>query len=311
MLDALIMAGGRGSRFKIGLEKPLLTVLGIPMIVRVINAVLSSRVVDRIVVSVSSNTPHTLSLIKSIGDIEVFVSSGKGYVEDVSETIEELDLRDVLVIPADMPLLSGEVLRLIADEFAAREVDSLVVSMSVSKAKSIGLRPEYIDGDVVIAGLNVIRREAINRESNIQSYLNLDKYAYNLINVNSLDEYVIAFKEALSRIFSNKVELANLNELDYYSTIEKSCIEITLKYINHVGTYYGPLPILDKYGKVVSNSDVIKVFRRAGLLIVPAIIIEDEEVLYSELEKLSNVRVSIPIGEILLLQKALLDYPDL
>jgi GTP:adenosylcobinamide-phosphate guanylyltransferase len=53
------MAGGRSSRLKIGLEKPLLSIRGEAMLKKVINALRSSRYVNAIFVAVSKWTPNT------------------------------------------------------------------------------------------------------------------------------------------------------------------------------------------------------------------------------------------------------------
>jgi adenosylcobinamide-phosphate guanylyltransferase len=67
-LDALINAGGKGTRMgKCGVEKPMLTVGGKPTIQRVLEAVSASSHVDRVLVSVSDNTPGTERFLHRMG----------------------------------------------------------------------------------------------------------------------------------------------------------------------------------------------------------------------------------------------------
>ena len=59
MTTALIMAGGKGTRMNLDCEKPMVEVNNKPMINYVVDALLESRYVDKILVAVSDNTPLT------------------------------------------------------------------------------------------------------------------------------------------------------------------------------------------------------------------------------------------------------------
>jgi len=53
------MAGGKGSRMKSPLEKPLILIKGKPMIERVIQALKGAEKIDHIMAATTKYTPHT------------------------------------------------------------------------------------------------------------------------------------------------------------------------------------------------------------------------------------------------------------
>ncbi len=60
MMDVLINAGGKGTRMGVtGIEKPMQIIGGKPTVLRVVEAMQKSSYTDRILVSVSPNTPKT------------------------------------------------------------------------------------------------------------------------------------------------------------------------------------------------------------------------------------------------------------
>ena len=64
MVIALLMAGGKGTRMKSDLEKPLTILGGKPLIQHVLEALQDSLLVDKIIVATSSKTPQTTILIE-------------------------------------------------------------------------------------------------------------------------------------------------------------------------------------------------------------------------------------------------------
>ena len=113
-MDALINAGGKGTRMgKCGVEKPMLTVGGKPTIQRVLEAVSASSHVDRVLVSVSDNTPGTERFLHRMGvetllttdactDIRIdLTSSGNRafdqFGNDRVDRLERVGLEDVTV----------------------------------------------------------------------------------------------------------------------------------------------------------------------------------------------------------------------
>jgi len=64
MVVAVIMAGGKGTRLRSNQEKPLLKVRGQPLIESVVNALLSSKKVETILVATSVHSPQTAQWAK-------------------------------------------------------------------------------------------------------------------------------------------------------------------------------------------------------------------------------------------------------
>jgi adenosylcobinamide-phosphate guanylyltransferase len=102
----IIMAGGKSER--IGEEKPILRVNGIPLLLRVHSAC-------RGVVAVSKNTPETKKLCLEEG-IEFVETPGKGYVEDIQWLLKEFG--EFISVASDIPFLSKEDIDYIEEKFS-------------------------------------------------------------------------------------------------------------------------------------------------------------------------------------------------
>ena len=83
-MDALVMAGGRGSRLKMG-EKPLVKLFGRPLIDYVVMA-LEESLVDRIFVSTTENVPGTRRWAEE-RDLYVLETGRYGYVAAMIEAV--------------------------------------------------------------------------------------------------------------------------------------------------------------------------------------------------------------------------------
>ena len=80
-MEALVMAGGKGTRMGYcGVEKPMIEVGGVFTVKRVIDALNGSKNIDKILVSVSPNTPDTERYVKDLG-VETIRTSGEDYVD--------------------------------------------------------------------------------------------------------------------------------------------------------------------------------------------------------------------------------------
>jgi len=106
-VTALVMAGGRGTRMgRLG-EKLLLKVRDKPMIDYILDALKNSAGIDRIIVAVSQHAPRTARRAKELS-FEIFETPGLDFVSDMRCAIKDLGLGDVLVVSADLPLVSSE-----------------------------------------------------------------------------------------------------------------------------------------------------------------------------------------------------------
>ncbi len=103
---AVIMAGGKGSRFG-GPEKPLAKICGRPMISWV--AYKAEKVSRNIILAVSGRTRDLCRLFTYDHHVICIETSGNGYVEDLALLLRILQ-KPVLVLPADTPLIPLDIL---------------------------------------------------------------------------------------------------------------------------------------------------------------------------------------------------------
>ena len=66
MIYAIVMAGGRGTRLKVNVEKPLFKLHGKPLIKYVLDNISSSKLVEDVVIAVSPHTQETIKYLKSL-----------------------------------------------------------------------------------------------------------------------------------------------------------------------------------------------------------------------------------------------------
>ena len=135
---AVAMCGGRGTRMGGGTEKPLLPVGGVPMISRVIDALKGSDSFERIIAAVSPGTPATSKFLDGMG-IQVIETPGLGYSRDLSLVLTKIRPAKALVVSADMPLLTPEVVRYLASSTQSKPVLSVVVRKEF--VESLGFAP--------------------------------------------------------------------------------------------------------------------------------------------------------------------------
>jgi adenosylcobinamide-phosphate guanylyltransferase len=195
-VTALIMAGGQAKRMKTTIEKPLLEVGGRSMIEHVAAALKQSRMVDRIVVAVSRNTPWTALKATELG-MEVLQTPGEGYVSDMRYAIRKLGLSVVLTVVADIPFISSEIVDRAVEKYRSCGKPSLAVMAPVDLYRRLGSEPEYvfqIDGQgLVPIGLNIIDGSMIEKPELDQAVLvtNSEECA---LNVNTPEELEAARK---------------------------------------------------------------------------------------------------------------------
>jgi adenosylcobinamide-phosphate guanylyltransferase len=158
-VTALVMAGGRGSRMKLQEEKPLLEVEGKPMIQYVLDALKRARKVKEIVVLVSKYTPKTAQEMKRLS-IKVLETPGKDYVYDMKYAIKKLKLQKVLIISADLPLVTNEIIDEAVEYYERCGKPALSVAVPVEIQERLGLEVNYVferEGKrLVPAGINLV-----------------------------------------------------------------------------------------------------------------------------------------------------------
>jgi len=202
-VTALVMAGGRGTRMEILEEKPLLKVGGKPVIEYVLTALKNAKKVNSIVVAVSDHTPKTAKLMPQF-QVSVIKTPGKEYVSDMRYAVESLNLRAVLAIGADLPLITGEVVDVIVDCYEQCGKPALSVVVPMETKEKLGLGGEYAfkvgNMRVVPAGINVINGQRIDEKELDEEICLLDRKEV-AVNINTMQELIIAeslFAEALN-----------------------------------------------------------------------------------------------------------------
>lgn len=208
VVTALIMAGGKATRMNATTEKPLLEVGGRPMIEHVAGALRQSKMVDRIVVAASRNTPHTARKAMELS-IEVLQTPGEDYISDMRYAIRKLGACDVLTVAADIPFITSEIVDRAVEKYRSCGKPSLAVMAPVDVYKRLGSKPEYvfeIDGRrLVPIGLNIIDGRMIDKPELDQAVLVTSSEEF-ATNVNTPEELEAARKRIM------KVEEADTGE---------------------------------------------------------------------------------------------------
>ena len=159
-VPALIMAGGKGKRIGLAIEKPLLPVLGRPLIELVVEAVRSSEKVSEFYIVTSKYTLETEKKCLRDG-WKVIRTDGKGYHDDLKQAILNARLQcSVLTISSDLPALTGKFLDRIISVYEKSEKDALTVLVPVKKREELKLSASSIydyEGVVyAVSGINLV-----------------------------------------------------------------------------------------------------------------------------------------------------------
>ena len=140
----IIMAGGRSNRM--GREKPVLKVGGVPMLLRVHR---EAEKVGETVVAISKNTPKTKELCFREG-IPFVKTPGKGYVEDVKWLLREFG--PFISVSADLPFVKASDIARISEAFDGKTSLTGVLPL---KLVPKDLKPVVYRGYAIV-GLNAV-----------------------------------------------------------------------------------------------------------------------------------------------------------
>jgi adenosylcobinamide-phosphate guanylyltransferase len=165
-LDALVMAGGKGSRLKMG-EKPLVKLFGRPLIDYVVSALLNSSA-DRIFVVTTDNVPMTRTWAKEreLGVVDTF---GKGFVADMVQAVEKANVTEpILIIMADLPLITPDLIDEIMEIYEERPEPALSTHTPLNLHSRLRRRPDSLfnyKGQLIVpSGINVLDGANISEE---------------------------------------------------------------------------------------------------------------------------------------------------
>jgi adenosylcobinamide-phosphate guanylyltransferase len=174
-MDAIIMAGGLGSRLGMG-EKPCVTLLDKPLITYVIDALNASSGIDKVYVAVSPATPLTQNFLqkKHNGEVRVIMTGGGNYVGDMIYAVKEAAINSpVLIIMADLPLLKGKHIDYVIEEYNKCGKPAMSVFSPLSVCKGLSVRPDTVfnwGGELIVpSGVNIIDGSNIEQEQDYES----------------------------------------------------------------------------------------------------------------------------------------------
>jgi adenosylcobinamide-phosphate guanylyltransferase len=165
-LDALVMAGGKGSRLMMG-EKPLVKLFGRPLIDYVVGALLDSSA-DRIFVATTENVPLTKKWALK-RELRVVDTKGKGFVTDMVEAVEKAGVtQPILIIMADLPLITPDLIDEIMETYDERPEPALSTHTPLNLHGRLGRRPDslfnYRGQLIVPSGINILDGADIREE---------------------------------------------------------------------------------------------------------------------------------------------------
>ncbi|EKQ53879.1 MAG: GTP:adenosylcobinamide-phosphate guanylyltransferase [Methanobacterium sp. Maddingley MBC34] len=187
MVTALLMAGGKGTRMNLDLEKPLIIVDGKPLIEHVLNALQDSSCVNEIIVATSHHTPATTFHVEGLG-FRVLKTPGNGYVEDLSFLLSKEDFENevILTITSDLPLITSEIIDLVLEKYHKSSKPAMSVMVPVEIFREHGLKASLVLENGVPSGLNILRGKNTEQDEEV---LVLDKIELAL-NINSPEDII-------------------------------------------------------------------------------------------------------------------------
>ena len=179
----IVLAGGKGSRMSLPQEKLLLGYKK-PVILHVIDALKKSKCFSKIIAVTSPNSPNTRNLLQQ-NNIELFDSSGNGYVQDLNQVLKTLN-DSVFVTSGDLPLLDEEIIQKLVKYY---NPENIWTSFIVTKKflNSLKLFSEYeiiFDNQLCCyTGISIVDTQKIsNLEKIMENFIvfNDRKIAFNL-----------------------------------------------------------------------------------------------------------------------------------
>jgi adenosylcobinamide-phosphate guanylyltransferase len=169
-------------------EKPMLELAGKSFVERVISALRNSKKFERIVAVVSPNVPATKKFLVSAG-IETIETPGKGYPHDLSIALERLSPERVLVVPADVPLLTAQIVSEIADALATINAPAASIAVDKSFVEDVNITPSVVAGGLCHSGITLF--DSAKKGVMEERYVTMNKIEITL-NVNTEKERKLA-----------------------------------------------------------------------------------------------------------------------
>jgi adenosylcobinamide-phosphate guanylyltransferase len=192
------MAGGKGTRMGLPVEKPLLALLGKPLVDWVAEAVTCASNVSEFYVVTSTNTPETEKHCQNKG-WKVLRTDAKGYHSDLKQATHMAGLMGpVLTVPGDSPAITSKFLDKIVAQFEACGKDFYAVFVPIKTREELGLSvdstDEYKGEWYAVSGVNIVNGSKIQGEGKIETSALITEEIEVLLNINMLKDLEIAEK---------------------------------------------------------------------------------------------------------------------
>jgi len=162
------MAGGKGTRFGKDIEKPMAQFMDKPLIRRVIEATKQSKRISETVVAVTAYSPKTAKEATE-ASVKVVKTDGQGYHADLQQAVQNANIKcPVLIVSADLPLLTGEFLDEIIKKYeeAGKPALTVLIPEEAFRKYSISAASpfEYEGKMYAVSGINIIDGQRIMEE---------------------------------------------------------------------------------------------------------------------------------------------------
>ncbi|MEZ5336114.1 MAG: NTP transferase domain-containing protein [Methanolobus sp.] len=191
-MDAIIMAGGFGSRLGMG-EKPYVELLGKPLISYVIETLQKTPGIGEIYVAVSPATPKTASFVEEEyeGKVQVIPTGGGNYVGDMVYAVKVAGItKPLMVLMSDLPLLTPELLEKVIEEYSRCGKPAMSIFSPINVCKNMGIRPDTVfnwDGELIVpSGINILDGGDVDSEQDYVSLVMEDREI--ALNINTPDD---------------------------------------------------------------------------------------------------------------------------
>lgn len=192
---ALIMAGGKGSRFGVDVEKPMVELMGKTLLKRVIEAAKDAWSISSIYVAVTARTPKTLEEAAK-AHVKTVKTKGVGYHADLQEAILGANLRcPVLSLSSDLVFLTGRFLDKVVSNYEKSGKPALIVLSTIEACRNFGVEPtslyEHNGKLFAVSGINIVDGRKISGGEQEQEVMISDQLDA-VFNVNTLQDLELA-----------------------------------------------------------------------------------------------------------------------
>jgi len=188
-LIAAVMCGGKSTRMKTGIEKPLIKINRVAMVQYVLSALSGSSRLHNIFAVVSPNAPKTKEFMKSKG-LEIIETPGNGFSQDLV-FLSKFSPKRVLVVPADLPLLDAKIVNEIAS--ISQVAPAVSIAMEKDFIESIGIKPSTVFNRYCHSGITIFDTAKIGDGPVEEQYIIMNRIEI-AVNVNTKEETEIAEK---------------------------------------------------------------------------------------------------------------------